>query len=118
MDVAYELVVLVHLLGMASLVGGWLVQVSARGERYVSAAMLHGGLTQLVTGVALVAMAEGVASLDEPIDWPKMAVKLAVTLVVVVLCWANRRRHTLPDGVYAIIGMLAIGNVAVAVLWN
>jgi hypothetical protein len=118
MEVAYELLLVLHFLGMASLVGGWLVQLRARGERYVNSAMVHGVLTQLVTGVLLVGLAEGVDSLERELDMAKMGVKLLVALVVAVLCWANRRRPTLPDGLYLLIGLMSIANVVVAVFWN
>ena len=39
MDVVYKILVVLHFLGLASLIGGWLVQLRAVGERYVSAAM-------------------------------------------------------------------------------
>ena len=100
------------------LVGGWLVQLRARGERYVNSAMVQGVLTQLVTGVLLVGLAEGVDSLDRDLDMAKMGVKLLVALVVAVLCWANRRRPTLPDGLYLLVGLLSIANVVVAVFWT
>jgi hypothetical protein len=70
MEVAYELLLVLHFLGMASLVGGWLVQLRARGERYVNSAMVHGVLTQLVTGVLLVGLAEGVDSLEPELGEP------------------------------------------------
>jgi hypothetical protein len=117
-DLVYHLFVFVHLIGMASLVGGWLVQVRAPGRRWVHPAILHGALTQLVTGLVLVGLAEGVDSLDRDVDRAKIAVKLVVALLVVVLAMANRRRETLPDGVYVLLGVLAIGNVAVAALWT
>jgi hypothetical protein len=118
MEVVYQLTLVLHLLGMASLVGGWLIQLGARGERYVNSAMVHGVLTQLVTGVLLVGLAEGVESLDRDLDMAKIGVKLLVAIVVAVLCWANRRRPTLPDGLYLLIGLLSIANVVVAVVWT
>ena len=111
MEVVDDLVLVLHFLGMASLVGGWLVQVRARGERYVNSAMVHGVLTQLVTGVLLVGLAEGVDSLDRDLDMAKIGVKLLVALVVAVLCWANRRRPTLPDGLYLLIGQRGRGRL-------
>ena len=59
MDVVYKVLVVLHFLGMASLVGGWLVQLRARGERFVSAAIVDGVYTQLVTGVVMVGLAAG-----------------------------------------------------------
>jgi hypothetical protein len=117
MDVVYQILVVLHFLGLASLIGGWLVQLRAVGERYVSAAMLGGVLTQLVTGAALVGLAEGVDSLDRTVDRAKIGVKLLVTLVVTVLCWVNRRRQYIPNGLYFLIGLLSIANVVLAVFW-
>ena len=48
--------------------------------------MLHGVLTQLVTGVLLVGLAEGVDSLDRSVDRTKIGVKLVVTLVITRCC--------------------------------
>jgi hypothetical protein len=113
-EIVYELLVVLHFLGLASLIGGWLVQV--RGpERRVLPAMLHGALTQLVTGLLIVGLGESV--LDAEYDYAKIATKLVVAAVVLVLCWANRRKEVIPTGVYALIGGLAIANVLVAVLW-
>ena len=115
MELVYDLVVVLHFLGLASLIGGWLVQMRARGERYVNPAMVHGALTQLVTGLAIVGI--GDASLDKDFDYAKIGTKLVITGIVVVLVWVNRRKELIPDGLYYIIGGLAIVNVALAVLW-
>jgi hypothetical protein len=118
MDVVYKILVVLHFLGLAGLIGGWLVQLRAVGERYVSAAMLSGVLTQLVTGIVLVGLAEGVESLDRTVDRTKIGVKLVVALVVAILCWANRRRQYIPNGLYFLIGLLSFANVVIAVFWE
>ncbi|MGH8776810.1 MAG: hypothetical protein ACRDWI_17220 [Jiangellaceae bacterium] len=118
MEVVYKLLVVLHLLAMASLVGGWLVQLRNRGERFVSPAMVHGVLTLLVTGVLIVGLAEGVDSLDRDVDRAKVGVKLLVALLVAVLCMVNRRRPSVPDGLYVLIGLLSVANVVVAVFWT
>lgn len=115
METVYDLVVVVHVLGLASLIGGWLVQLRARGERRVLPAMVHGALTQLVTGLVIVGLGEAV--LDREYDYAKITAKLVVTAVVVLLTWVNRRKDVIPDGVYLIIGGLSILNVVLAVLW-
>jgi len=114
-ETVYDLVVVVHFLGLASLIGGWLVQMRARGERFVNPAMLHGALTQLVTGVIIVGLGESV--LEREYDLAKISVKLAVTAIVLLLVWVNRRKDVIPDGLYYLIGGLSIVNVAIAVLW-
>ncbi|MBD0292166.1 MAG: hypothetical protein ICV70_01155 [Jiangellaceae bacterium] len=118
MDALYKALLVLHFVGMASLIGGWLVQLTAGTERYVNLAMVHGVLTQLVTGVLLAGLAEGVESLDRNVDRAKIGVKLVVTLIVALLCWVNRRRLTVPNGLFLLLGLLAIGNVVVAVFWT
>jgi hypothetical protein len=117
MEIVYDLVLVLHFLGLASLIGGWLVQMRARGGRLVNPAMVHGALTQVLTGLLLVGLAEAVDSLDKDVDNAKIGVKLVVALVVLVLAWVNRRKGTVPDGLYFIIGGLAVLNVVVAVFW-
>lgn len=115
MEIVYDLVVVLHFLGLASLIGGWLVQMRSSGQRYVNPAMLHGALTQLVTGLIIVGLGEAV--LEREYDYAKITTKLVITGIVLLLVWVNRRKELIPDGLYAIIGGLAIVNVVVAVLW-
>lgn len=118
MEFVYDLVLVLHFLGLASLLGGALVQLSARDGRVVNAAMLHGALTQLVSGGALVAMGDAVDSLGIDVNHPKIGTKLVVALVVAVLCWVNRRKATVADGVFFGIFALAVANVVIAVFWG
>lgn len=113
MDLLRQTLLFIHLLGFAALVGGALVQV--RDDfKVVNAAMLYGALIQVVSGLLLVGVIEGA---DDPIDNAKVAVKLAVALVVAVLCWVNRHKDTVPTGLFVAIMLLAVGNAAVAVFW-
>jgi hypothetical protein len=118
MDLAYHLLVVLHLLGMASIVGSYLVAL--RQPRFLPG-MLHGALTQVITGLIMVGMLEAGAVEPEAggINHPKIGVKLLVALVVLVLAWVNRRRtQSLVRGVFHAIGGLAVLNVLVAVLWT
>lgn len=110
---ARDLVLLLHLVGFAALLGGALVQLRDR-EPLVNAAMVHGALTQLVTGLALVVLDE-VA--DGELDLVPLGVKLLVTLFVTLLVVVNRRYESIPKGLWALITVLTLGNAAVAVLW-
>lgn len=110
---ARDIVLLLHLVGFAALLGGALVQVRDR-EPLVNATMVHGALTQLVTGVALVVLDE-VA--DQDLNHVKIGVKLLVTLFITLLVVVNRRYESIPKGLWAMITVLTLGNAAVAVLW-
>src|SRR5262245_16507589 len=117
MSTVYEFVVALHLLGMAAIVGAFLVVL--RQPRFVPA-FLYGAVTQLVTGLVLVGMREAKIVADaEPLNHAKVGVKLLIALVVAVLAWTQRtRRDQAPTGVIHAIGGLAIVNVLVATLWT
>lgn len=113
MDLVRNLLLVIHLLAMASLFGGALVQIRD-SVQVVNSAMLYGILTQVVTGLLLVGVLEGQ---DEPVNHAKMGVKLAVALVIALLCWANRSRERVPGGIFNAILLLTVTNVVVAVFW-
>ncbi len=120
MSLVYNLLVILHFLGLASLIGGFLVQIST-SPRVVNNAMLHGALTQLVTGVLLVGMRYPLHNSD-PEQWAlpdnaKIGVKFVILLVVLGLILANRKKDAISNAVWAAIGGLAIANVVIAVLW-
>jgi hypothetical protein len=114
MDVARLVLLFLHFLGLASLLGGVLVQVRAP-DRRILPAMLHGATTQLVTGLALVGVDQ---ALDREVNNPRAAVKLAVLLVILVLLWTNRSRRAVTSGGFFAIGLLTVVNTAIAVFWT
>ncbi len=114
MDIVYEAVVVVHFLGLASLIGGFLVQMSAE-QRGINNAMLHGALTQLVTGLILVGMSEG-GLVDEDLNMTKISIKLVIAAVVLLIVLLGRRKPADAQQPYWVTaGALAIVNVVVAV---
>jgi hypothetical protein len=116
MDFIYNLVVILHFIGLASLVGGFIVQISSP-TKGVNAAMFHGALTQLVTGLILVGMVES-GLVGGAVDTAKIGVKLLVVLVVTVLVIIGRKKTPPQVALWGVIGALSIANIFIAVLWN
>lgn len=114
MEFLEHTLVVLHFIGLASLLGGFLVQIKT-SPRVVNNAMVHGILTQLVTGVLLVGLAE---SDDAPVDHAKIGVKLTIAVVVAILVFANRKRDVLTTAAWGLIGGLTIVNIVVAVFWR
>lgn len=113
MDIVRDALLLLHLVGFGALFGGAFVQV--RDEvKVVNAAMLHGALIQVVSGVLLVGVIEGIG---DDLNQAKTAVKLAVALVIAVLCWVNRTKDSVPGGLFNALLALTVANAAVAVFW-
>lgn len=117
MDFIYNLLVILHFIGLASVVGGFLVQMKSP-DKGVNPAMLHGALTQLVTGVAMVGLVESSVVADEEIDSTKIAVKLAITLIITVLAFVGRKKTPPQVAFWGAIGALSITNIFIAVLWS
>lgn len=120
MSFVYQLLVVLHFIGMASLLGGFIVQMRS-ADKGVNAAMLHGALTQLVTGVLMVGLVESKAVPGEdPADlsMSKIAVKLGVVVVVTILAIIGRRRQPPQVALWATIGTLALANIVIAVFWH
>ena len=113
MDFARDLVLILHFIGMSALFGGFFVQLRTP-TKVVNSAMLHGALTQLVTGILLVGLIY--ADDGEP-DNAKITVKTVIILVISALAWINRKRDSVSAGVWWAIGLLTVANIAVAVLW-
>lgn len=115
MQILQQILVLLHLIGFASLFGGFLVQMrSAHPE--INAAMLHGALTQLVTGILLVGLLEAFS--EEPVNHIKIGIKLLVTIVITILVVKNRKFESIPKGLWGLLGGLTLINAALAVLWT
>jgi len=113
-EIVKDLLLVLHFVGLASLLGGFLVQMKPK-EKVVNAAMLHGALTQLVTGVALVGVDQAIG---DPVNNVKIGIKLVVLLVITALVFRFRGREHAPTGVWGAIGGLTLVNIVIAVFWH
>jgi hypothetical protein len=118
MDILRTILLILHFIGLASLLGGFLVQVKAiaAGRGVVLPAMVHGALTQLVTGVLLVATIQ-MGDLFE-LNNLKIGVKLLITIVITVLVFVYRKKSPAPSWALWAIGGLTVANVIVAAAWR
>ena len=103
----------VHILGFAALLGGLLVQLRTE-PKVVNSLMRDGIGTAFVAGLLLVGVLE---SLGSP-DHAKIGVKFAIGLVILVLVMANMRKPSIPKGLYLGLLALTVVNIAVAVFWS
>ena len=114
MDLARDVLVFLHFIGLAAVFGGLFTQLRSN-PRVVNSAVLHGILTQLVTGLALVGLAEADGG---DVDHAKIGVKLLVALVIAGLVLANRKRPAVANGVFFTLLGLTTLNIGVAVFWG
>ncbi|MEU5398810.1 hypothetical protein ABZ348_05860 [Streptomyces sp. NPDC005963] len=117
MDVLINVFVALHIIGIASLLGGFLTQMKSisTGTARFTPAMLHGALTMLVTGVALVGLnqADG-----ETVNNIKIGIKMAVLVVILGLVYVKRDEETVEKGLFAAVGGLTVVNIFIATVWT
>ena len=114
MEFLIHIFVVLHLLGMAAIIGSALFV--ARGA--VTPALVWGARAQLVTGIILVGLVQ--ANDEEPNNM-KIGVKLLVAIAVVAcaeIAAAKERKGDARPQLVTAAGVLALVNVLVAVLWT
>jgi hypothetical protein len=108
-----DALLVLHFVGLAALFGGFFVQMTAR-DKVINPAMFHGVLTQLVTGLLLVGVNEG---LDNEVNNTKVGVKLLITVLIAVIVVTQRKKNPVKVGVWAAVGGLTLLNIVLAVFW-
>ncbi|WP_309132826.1 hypothetical protein [Brevibacterium sp.] len=87
MEILREILLSLHLIGMAIIVGGYFTVI--RSPR-VLPGMLHASYLQLVTGLLLVVIAE---MGDDDVNHMKIGIKLVVAILVTVFAFIGNRKQ-------------------------
>lgn len=118
--IKHSLVVL-HFVGLASLLGGFLVQIKALRSKTaeIIPAMVHGAWTMFITGLLLVGVREWELALGGgyELDHIKIGVKTLIALVILVLVLLKKKQKPVSSAVLGLIGALTLVNVILAVFW-
>ncbi|MHB1490342.1 hypothetical protein GALL_304320 [mine drainage metagenome] len=116
MTIVYGILLVLHLLGWAIVLGGTLVSLKAPR---IAPGVLHGILTALVTGIAMVGMHDSVYPNDPKLAMAKFGIKLLIAIVVAALVIVGTREPAKVTTRFlgAIAGLVVV-NVALAVLWT
>ena len=127
METLRDIVLITHFIGLAMIIGPFLIQMRAH-TGFAFSWVLAGAITQLVSGLVLTGLAEMRLAGNEEmsLDHTKIAVKLVLALVIFVVALiaylrqkkvpaGESQRHLLPF--LHTSGALAIIDVVVAVIW-
>lgn len=105
-----------HIIGVASLLGGMLVQMKKMktGETTILPAIMHGAWTMLATGLIMVGIVE--------MKWGPgadfhiwLAIKVVILLAIVAIALMNRKKTKLAGWVLPVLMALTVLNIFVAV---
>jgi hypothetical protein len=116
MELLSGILVILHLIGLASLLGGFMGQMKdlKTGGRIVPG-MLHGAWLLLITGFALVGIVE--ASGTEHVNNIVLAAKCVVITAIFFLAYGYSKKDlSTKKWVVPTIGLLTIVNISLAIL--
>ncbi|OKL51303.1 Fe-S protein [Buchananella hordeovulneris] len=115
MGMLRNIVVVLHLVGFALLLGAWAVEAFQRRSR-VTPLMQWGMALAFVTGLVLAAP----WGLEQDLNYGKIGIKLGVLLVIGAALGVagarQKRNETVPTGLFWAVGVLTVVNAAIAVL--
>ena len=124
MDVLHSVILVGHFVGLAAVVGPFLMQARWKGQ-YSFSVVLGGAITQLVTGLLLVGLAEMGGDDEEPLNYAKIGVKLTIAVIIFVAALLGYLKQRKSEGgggrellpFFHAAGGLALVNIALAVFW-
>lgn len=115
MEILHTILVFLHIVGAAALLGGWFATFKTPT---VGLFQFIGAWVQLVTGILLVGLNE---MGDGSVNHVKIAVKLVILIVILVAAWIGRRKvkknEPVSVGIAHTVGGLTLVNIALAVFW-
>lgn len=116
METLRGIVLVVHLVGFATLFGAWAVE--AFGARRFTRVMSWGLLVAGVAGLALAAP----WGTDYEMNYTKIAVKFAILIAIGAFLGIGtgrqKRTGAVPAALFWLVGAATVANVAIAVLWR
>ncbi|HKT03319.1 MAG TPA: hypothetical protein VJT31_27635 [Rugosimonospora sp.] len=113
MHVLFKVLVYLHLIGFALLLGGAIAQYLS-GRIRINVAMLVGAATQLVTGLLL---ASPLHPADQDQPPAAIAIKIVVALAILAMTFFSRNREKVNRGHFIAIVVLALANAAIGEFW-
>ncbi len=116
MEILRHIVVYLHIIGFAVLFGGWLVEAVARRIRFTPL-MTWGMTIAAITGLVLAAP----WGISYELNYIKLGVKLVVLLAIGALLGigaGRQRKGALPPALFWSVGVLALVNAGIAVIWR
>ncbi len=116
---AYDLFLVLHFIGMAGLLGGLLAQIPNKPKQ-LQKLVLHSAWLAFLAGIIMVGINQMMHADDstvEVLDHIKIAFKLTVIAIILVIGYLNRKKSSLSNTAWGLMTVLTISNIITAVFW-
>ena len=116
MEIARDILLILHFIGLAGILGGLLASQSKLNK-----GVLHSAFLSLVTGISLVGIRYPLHD-SNPMEWAlpdnaKITVKLLILVAILVLGYRNAKKDSLPKNTWMAMTLLTVTNIVIAVIW-
>ena len=116
MEISRDLLLILHFIAMAGLLGGLLAS-----QAKLNKGVLHSALLALVTGLGLVGIrysqVDSYPDQYEAIDNVKIWLKSNILVGILILGYINVKKPKLPRSAWLAMIALSVSNIAIAVVW-
>lgn len=118
MTIVHTILIAVHILSMAAIVGGWLANFK---NPTVTQSQWYGAIFMIISGLALFGVSE-MNGIEDPAQRIKLTVKLILGLMVFITALLGRRKinrgEEISTGLAHATGGTAVIAALVATLWR
>ena len=112
---------ILHMLGILGILVLLLLQINKKPRKF-NVGVLHSAATALVAGLIMVGLQYPLNE-KNPTEWPlydntKIAVKLGIVLIILILGYRQTKKSVFKTGTWATILGFTVANIVIAYAWH
>ncbi len=119
MQFSYNLLLVLHFIGISGLLGGLLAQIAVKPKQ-LPKFVLHSAWLAFITAIVMVGINQMMHSDDatvEVLDHIKVAVKSTILIIVLAIGYLNIKKAALSNRAWGLMTQLTTSNIVIAVFW-
>ena len=120
LSIIHTIAYILHMLGIIGILSLLLLQWNKKPRRF-NAGVLHSAATSLIAGLVMVGLQyplnEENAAEYPLYDNTKIAVKLGIVLIILVLGYRQNKKSVFTTGTWATMLGLTVANIVIATAW-